>query len=127
MEKEELEQALAALQAEHEAMKKAHAEELGALKKQSAMDLAIWQAGAHNVRTVKALVREEDVTLGPDGALEGLAGQLRAIRASDPYLFASRAPVQSFVPGESADALPGADGAPERLTYAQLAAQMQSE
>lgn len=125
MEKAELEQKLAALQKENEALRAAHAEELAALQKSSAIDLALAAAGARNRRAVRALLEEGAITAAPDGTLTGLDEQLAALRSSDPYLFCGPGEaVTSFVPGESADALPRPEAAGGRLTYAQLAEMM---
>ncbi len=125
MEQEELMQRIEALEQEKAAMIAAHAEELAAVKRAAAIDLALAAAGARNRKAVRALLDEEAVTLNGDGTAEGLEAQIEAIRQSDPYLFHGQEPKtvgRGFIPGESADVLPDAAPDPAHMTYAQLAA-----
>lgn len=125
MEQEELLRRIEALEQEKAELTAAHAEELAAVKRSAAIDLALAAAGARNCKAVRALLQEEALVLGGDGTVEGLAEQLAAIRKSDPYLFCQeeRRPTgRGFVPGESADLLPDAAPDPAHMTYAQLAA-----
>ncbi len=107
-----------------EKLKAEHAAQLAAARKGAAIELALTRAGARSAKAARALLREEELALGPDGRVEGLDAQLEALRESDPYLFEeTKAPrLKSFTPGESADELPPAKPDPARMTYSQMAA-----
>lgn len=130
MEQEELLRRIEALEQEKAELMAAHAEELAAVKRSAAIDLALSAAGARNCKAVRALLREAEITLGEDGTAEGLAEQIGALQKSDPYLFYSEDRGQTgrgFVPGESADVLPDAAPDPAHMTYAQLAAYLSEQ
>nr|DAV80921.1 MAG TPA: minor structural protein [Caudoviricetes sp.] len=56
------------------------------LKKQSAIELALTQAGARNITAVKALLDADKLTISENG-VEGLNEQLEAVKADNDYLF----------------------------------------
>lgn len=129
MDQEELLRRIEALEQEKAALETAHAEELAAVKRAAAIDLALAAAGARNRKAVRALLDEEAVTLNADGTADGLSAQIEAIRQSDPYLFRGQEQEtggRSFLPGESADVLPDPAPDPAHMTYAQLAAYLSS-
>jgi len=82
---EKLKTDLAAAQAEAENLKTKHAEELAALRMDSALDSAIHAAKGRNPKAIKALINREDLKLKDDGTLVGL--DLEALKKSDAYLF----------------------------------------
>lgn len=82
---EKLKTDLAAAQAEAENLKTKHAEEMQALRLESALDTAILQAKGRNPLSVKALLDKSKLKLKDDGTVEGL--DLEALKKSDPYLF----------------------------------------
>lgn len=125
MEQEAWVQRIEALEHERDELMRVHAQELAAVKRSAAIELALASAGARNRKAVRALLREDAVTLDEDGVPQGLEEQIGAIRASDPYLFYGTEPAQQgrgFVPGESADVLPDTQPDTAHMSYAQLAA-----
>lgn len=55
-------------------------------KKTSAVELALTQAGARNIKAAKALLDNEKLELSDEG-IKGLEEQLTALKESDAYLF----------------------------------------
>ena len=59
--------------------------DMRALKKAAAVDMAVMKAGARNAKAVKALIDMEKVTVKDDGTIEGL--DIEKIKETDGYLF----------------------------------------
>lgn len=99
-------------------------------RKERAVQIALAQAGAKNLKAARALVTlDPDVSLSPDGTLPGLAEQIEALKnqESTAFLFAGTQPPQltGFRPAEGLS--PGEGGSGEALTLAQAIEQsMQS-
>lgn len=62
--------------------------QLSAQKLDFAVASAIKDAGARNVKAVKALLNSDDISLDDKGNLTGLEDQLKSLKDSDSYLFA---------------------------------------
>ena len=61
---------------------------LSALKKNSAIDLALTARKVRDPRAARAMLDMDKVTMGEDGALSGLDDQLEALQKDDSWLFA---------------------------------------
>ena len=59
--------------------------DMRALKKAAAVDMAVMKAGARNAKAVKALIDMDKVTVKDDGTIEGL--DIEKIKETDGYLF----------------------------------------
>ena len=77
---------LAELQAKFDDAKTNSEATIADLKKQSAIELAVTQAGARNVTAVKALLDADKLTVSDKG-VEGLDEQLKAVQEANDYLF----------------------------------------
>ena len=91
-------------------------------RKEGAVQIALAQAGAKNLKAARALVTlDPDAALSPDGTLPGLAEQIEALKnqESTAFLFAGTQPPQltGFRPAEGLS--PGEGGSGEALTLAQ--------
>ncbi|MGJ0530218.1 phage scaffolding protein [Enterococcus lactis] len=74
------------LQSKFDEIKTSSEQQIADLKKSSAIDLALTQAGAKNIKAAKALLDSESLELTDEG-LKGLDEQLAALKESDGYLF----------------------------------------
>lgn len=83
---EDLTKQLEDLQSKFDEIKTSSEQQIADLKKSSAIDLALTQAGAKNIKAAKALLDSESLELTDEG-LKGLDGQLAALKESDGYLF----------------------------------------
>ena len=88
---EELEQQVTDLQTKLDQNKTDSEQQIADIKKSSAIDLALTQAGAKNIKAAKALLDGETLELTDEG-LKGLEDQLAALKESDGYLFGSSDP-----------------------------------
>ncbi|MDN6008703.1 MAG: phage scaffolding protein [Lactobacillus sp.] len=88
---EDLEQQVTDLQTRLDQNKTDSEQQIADIKKSSAIDLALTQAGAKNIKAAKALLDGESLELAEDG-LKGLDDQLAALKESDGYLFDSNDP-----------------------------------
>lgn len=80
------------------------ANQLSAQKLDFAVASAIKDAGARNVKAVKALLNGDDIRFDSKGNLTGLEDQLKSLKDSDSYLFSDEAktagkPIQVFPTG----------------------------
>ena len=89
---EDLTKQLEDLQSKFDEIKTSSEQQIADLKKSSAIDLALTQAGAKNIKAAKALLDSESLELTDEG-LKGLDDQLAALKESDGYLFGSNEPV----------------------------------
>ena len=71
---------------EKELMAKQYELKMFALKKAAAIDNALLESKAKNMKAVRALVDDSRIVV-KDGKLTGLSEQIDAIKNSDPYLF----------------------------------------
>ncbi|RXW99400.1 phage scaffolding protein [Enterococcus faecium] len=83
---EDLTKQLEDLQSKFDEIKTSSEQQIADLKKTSAIDLALTQAGAKNIKAAKALLDSESLELTDEG-LKGLDDQLAALKESDGYLF----------------------------------------
>ena len=88
---EELTNQLAELQAKFDDAQANSQNTIADLKKQSAIELALTQAGARNITAVKALLDADKLTVSDKG-VEGLNEQLEAVKADNDYLFQATEP-----------------------------------
>ncbi|WP_407855534.1 phage scaffolding protein [Enterococcus hailinensis] len=88
---EDLEKQVTDLQTRLDQNKTDSEQQIADIKKSSAIDLALTQAGAKNIKAAKALLDGESLELAEDG-LKGLDDQLAALKESDGYLFDSNEP-----------------------------------
>ncbi|HAQ3752091.1 TPA: capsid protein [Enterococcus faecium] len=83
---EDLTKQLEDLQSRFDEIKTSSEQQIADLKKSSAIDLALTQAGAKNIKAAKALLDSKSLELTDEG-LKGLDDQLAALKESDGYLF----------------------------------------
>lgn len=83
---EDLTKQLEDLQSKFDETKTSSEQQIADLKKSSAIDLALTQAGAKNIKAAKAVLDSESLELTDEG-LKGLDDQLTALKESDGYLF----------------------------------------
>lgn len=98
---EDLTKQLEDLQSKFDETKTSSEQQIADLKKSSAIDLALTQAGAKNIKAAKALLDSESLELTDEG-LKGLDEQLTALKESDGYLFGSNEPVPPNPEGKKA-------------------------
>lgn len=98
---EDLTKQLEDLQSKFDETKTSSEQQIADLKKSSAIDLALTQAGAKNIKAAKALLDSESLEL-TDEELKGLDEQLAALKESDGYLFGSNEPVPPNPEGKKA-------------------------
>ena len=80
---EELKKQIETLQADNKAKDEAHAKELTQLKIDAAVEKALTDGGAKNIKAVKALLDLTDAKLGDDGTVKGLAEQIQKLQADE--------------------------------------------
>ncbi len=80
---EALKAQIAELQEKNTADAAAHAEEIGRLKLEAAVDAALMNAGARNTKAVRALIDMTKVRLCKDGSAEGMDEQLSALKKGE--------------------------------------------
>lgn len=105
----ELQKQIETLQADNKAKDEVHAKELTQLKIDAAVDKALTDGGAKNVKAVKALLDLSDAKLSDDGTVRGLAEQIQKLQAGEDskFLFAEKQQNQNqqqfngFQPGTS--------------------------
>ena len=106
---EELKKQIETLQADNKAKDEAHAKELTQLKIDAAVEKALTDGGAKNIKAVKALLDLTDAKLGDDGMVKGLTEQIDKLKADEGSKFMFNATEQKntqqtftgFQPGTS--------------------------
>ena len=96
---------IARLQGELEAEKAAREADRATWARDAAIEKALIGAGTHNPKAAMALLDQESITM-EGGKLSGLDDQLKALKASDPYLFAeegSKPVFRGVTPAEGRD------------------------
>lgn len=83
---EELTTQLSDLQEKYDQAKADSESKIAEIKKTSAIELALTQAGARNIKAAKALLDSEKLELKDEG-IKGLDEQLNTLKESDGYLF----------------------------------------
>ncbi len=87
---------------------KYYAAEISKLKLDNAVDMALVQAGAKNIKAVRGVLEIDKMQIGNDGNIIGLKETLDKVKQSDPYLFAENTPpeIAGLSPAPSRDGLP---------------------
>ena len=80
---EELKKQIETLQADNKAKDDAHAKELTQLKIDAAVEKALTDGGAKNIKAVKALLELTDAKLEDDGTIKGLSEQIDKLKADE--------------------------------------------
>lgn len=83
----QLQKQIEQLQADNQAKDETHAKELTQLKMDAAVEKALADGGAKNIKAAKALLELEDATLDKDGTVKGLAEQIDKLRTDDSSKF----------------------------------------
>jgi hypothetical protein len=87
---EELKKQIETLQEQNKTAKADYEAKIKQMQVDNAVSSALTAAGAKNPATVRALLKDlEKAEIGEDGAVKGLAEQIKAIKESDAYLFTS--------------------------------------
>lgn len=94
---DDLTKQLTDLQAAFDTSKAESATKISELQKQSAIDLAITQSGARNVKAVKALLDSSSLELTDNGEVKGLDKALETVRSENDYLFQGAPKPPQFV------------------------------
>ena len=92
---EELKKQIETLQADNKAKDEAHAKELTQLKIDAAVEKALTDGGAKNIKAAKALLDLTDAKLGDDGTVKGLAEQITKLKADEGSKFMFNATEQT--------------------------------
>lgn len=104
---DDLKKQIEQLQADNKAKDEAHAKELTQLKIDAAVEKALSDGGAKNLKAVKALLELTDAKLSDDGTIKGLKEQIDALKGADDTKFLFKEPEQQtqqfvgFQPGVS--------------------------
>lgn len=104
---DELKKQIETLQADNKAKDEAHAKELTQLKIDTAVEKALTDNGALNVKAAKALLELADAKLADDGTVKGLTEQIEKLKADEGSKFMFKATEQNqqqfkgFQPGSS--------------------------
>lgn len=80
---EAMKQQIATLQADNKAKDEAHAKEMTQLKIDAAVEKALTDGGAKNIKAVKALLDLADAKLSDDGTIKGLSEQIDKLKADE--------------------------------------------
>lgn len=80
---EELKKQIETLQADNKAKDEAHAKELTQLKIDAAVEKALTDSGAKNIKAAKALLDLTDAKLADDGTIKGLTEQIQKLQADE--------------------------------------------
>lgn len=120
-----LQQQITDLQQANADMQKAHDAEIAQLKLTNAIEAALMSAGAKNVKAARSLLDDSKLKLEDDGKVSGLEDQINAIKKSDGYMFADKAPApkfKGFQPGASGTVPPGNEVDTSKMTYSEMVA-----
>lgn len=100
-----LQQQISDLQKANEDQKKAHETELNQLKLDNAVEVALKDAGAKNIKAVRANIDMTSVKIGEDGKISGLTEQVESLKKSEGWMFNTDQQTQQqftgFQPGAS--------------------------
>ena len=92
---EDLKKQIETLQADNKAKDEAHAKELTQLKIDTAVEKALTDGGAKNIKAVKALLDLADAKLSDDGTIKGLDNQIKTLKGADDTKFLFKEPEQN--------------------------------
>ena len=104
---EELKKQIKQLQEDNKTQAAAHEKELTQLKVDTAVDKALTESGAKNIKAARALLNLDDAALSDDGLVKGLTEQIDKLKADDSSKFLFSEPEQpqakftGFQPGSS--------------------------
>ena len=104
---EELKKQIKQLQEDNKTQAAAHEKELTQLKVDTAVDKALTESGAKNIKAARALLNLDDAALSDDGLVKGLSEQIDKLKADDGSKFLFSEPEQpqtkftGFQPGSS--------------------------
>lgn len=84
---EALQKQISDLQATNKEQSEAHAKEMQQLRIDSAVEKALTDSGAKNIKAVRALLELTDVKLSDDGTVKGLAEQIEKLKGDDDSKF----------------------------------------
>jgi SMC interacting uncharacterized protein involved in chromosome segregation len=103
---EDLKKQIESLQADNKAQADAHAKEMQQLKVDAAVEKALTDSGALNIKAVRALLELSDAKLSDDGTVNGLAEQIEKLKTDDgsKFMFKAADAQQTFTgfqPGNS--------------------------
>jgi hypothetical protein len=107
---EDLKKQIETLQADNKAQADAHAKEMQQLKVDAAVEKALTDSGALNIKATKALLELTDAKLSDDGTVKGLAEQIEKLKGDEGSKFMFKEVEQSqnqqqtftgFQPGNS--------------------------
>lgn len=84
---EDLKKQIETLQAENKAKDEAHTKELTQLKIDAAVEKALTDGGAKNIKAVRALLDLSDAKLSDDGTIKGLDDQIKNLKGADDTKF----------------------------------------
>lgn len=105
---EDLQKQISELQETNKAQADAHAKEMQQLRVDTAVEKALTDSGAKNIKAVKALLELTDAKLSDDGTIKGLSEQIEKLKGSDDSKFMFNESEQSqqqtftgFRPGNS--------------------------
>lgn len=126
---EELQQKIQQLQEENETAKASHESEMTQLKVNFAVEKALGNAKAKNIKAVKALLDLTDAKLDKEGNVKGLAEQIEKLTTGEDTKFLfdlQQNTFRGFQPGASSDTKPGAEVNLSQMSYEELTAYMES-
>ena len=125
---EDLQKQIETLQAENKAKDEAHAAEITQMKVDSAVEKALTEAGAKNIKAVRALLDLEDAKFDKDGSIKGLKDQVDKLLADESTKFLFEVQEQTFKgfqPGASSEQKPGAEIDTSKMNYDELCAYLE--
>lgn len=131
---EDLQKQIETLQAENKAKDEAHAAEITQMKVDSAVEKALTEAGAKNIKAVRALLDLEDAKFDKDGSIKGLKDQVDKLLAdeSTKFLFEvqeqggqQKQTFKGFQPGASSEQKPGTEIDTSKMNYDELCAYLE--
>ncbi len=104
----ELQKQIETLQADNRAKDEAHEKELAQLKIDAAVEKALSESGAKNVKAARALLDLSDAKLSDDGTVKGLAEQIQKLQAGEDSRFLFKEKQQDQQQGMFTGFRPGA-------------------
>lgn len=127
---ETLTKQIADLQAENIKVKESHEFEMNRLKIDFAVEKALTEAKAKNIKAVKALLDLTDAKLDKEGNVKGLQEQIGKLTAADDTKFLfdeiqnqqQQQTFKGFQPGAAAQQKPGGGVDPAKMNYDELCA-----
>lgn len=131
---EDLQKQIETLQAENKAKDEVHAKEITQMKVDSAVEKALTEAGAKNIKAVRALLDLDDAKFDKDGSIKSLKDQVDKLLAdeSTKFLFEvqgqggqQKQTFKGFQPGASSEQKPGVEIDTSKMNYDELCAYLE--